>query len=808
MGYRQVFNRFTRGELDPRLIAQVDLDFYQKGARRALNVVGMPQGGLTKCFGSKYIDIVKDRIGGTEIYYFENYNLFEYEFEASELYVCVIRPDVNLNVFMDIYRDDQFRISLPLTAFAFNQIKEIRWVFAANRVILLHPDVKPQMITRLFTDNFNIADFPFSFYPSFDYSLIDGNIVPYKAAGFTFTPSAATGAVTLTASGNIFTGEHVGGLYLGNAGVLRITAYTSPTQVDGYTIEDFTDTSAIRGDESFLGAVAWSQQRGWPAHGDVFQGRLYFGGWRSVPNLVSASEVKAFYSFNDALPDANYGFTFEAGRNSNDVVNDIVATKTMVVPCFNGVSSTSILLEEPTTPTNIFATLQGTEGSANIDAQFVDNQVMYVSSNKQNVYSMFYDVPNSGYSIINTSLFSNHLIKNPVWMATFDPDNFEGRYVLVVNADGSMAVLQSIAEQNISSWTEVQTRGSYLRVSGSNSKAHALVRRKVNNNTPNVGIPVILNRVSEDFTAFLDISESINTGVVSFPNTGDYLLVGDEIQFQSVQISLVGSANPAMTFTVEYLNFEGRWEEVAGFSLDGTLGFTQSGPIIWDPIAPNAWTPQSLDGVSNDRGVLINSLYWIRIKRTNSINTIPTIFGINNNTENKVYLERLEFGRYMDCEIEATADGFGDVTTLQPLRGQNVFCYGNNYPLGTFYCLDGTIETEVANARCVVGIEKKPLVIPMPVVVFLVTGLNAYKPEHINEIHIDYYESLGMTVDGQQVNPVDAGVFLSQTVPNPKTGVFKVNKVGGWDPRQVVTVSQSYPGPFNLLGLCLSVEVT
>ena len=54
-------NCFTKGELDPTLLARYDVDIYQKGARKIRNMVSLWTGAVRIAPGSLYIDVIMDR---------------------------------------------------------------------------------------------------------------------------------------------------------------------------------------------------------------------------------------------------------------------------------------------------------------------------------------------------------------------------------------------------------------------------------------------------------------------------------------------------------------------------------------------------------------------------------------------------------------------------------------------------------------------------------------------------------------------------------------------------------------------------
>lgn len=57
---------------------------------------------------------------------------------------------------------------------------------------------------------------------------------------------------------------------------------------------------------------AWSDARGWPRTGVVYQGRLILGGTDSLPNVVWSSRAGSLFDFNAELDDDDFGFAVEA----------------------------------------------------------------------------------------------------------------------------------------------------------------------------------------------------------------------------------------------------------------------------------------------------------------------------------------------------------------------------------------------------------------------------------------------------------------------------------------------------------------
>jgi hypothetical protein len=425
---------------------------------------------------------------------------------------------------------------------------------------------------------------------------------------------------------------------------------------------------------------------------------------------------------------------------------------------------------------------------------------------------MIYDIPDSGYSVFNASIISAHLIRNPQWADVFDPETIDGRYYLLINADGTLAIYNSILEENIKAWTLAQTIGSFVDVACVANEAKVLVKRQINTGGVVAGNPQGVYTVDSTFNVFRNITAAVaaGTGSTVMVQDGDYVMIGNEIPFTRVVFSITTPASQDLNFTYEFLTNTGAWEAFTP-DVDSTNGFTASGTMVWDYEDLSNWKSQILteaDTVNGD-GVVY---YWIRIKRNNA-NTVtsPVIQFIFINTQFRIYIERLSFDKVMDCNIETTSDAAGLVIGLDAVAGQNVFVFVNGFPIQTYYVQsDGTLDLglSMANANITIGLDSPPLIIPMPIVNVLQTGYSVYEPKKIKSFYIDYFETLGLTVQGQNLPQVVPGVFMTDEVPTPDTGYYEAPAYTGWDPRVEIVISQSYPANMTIRGISYEVEIT
>ncbi len=410
-------------------------------------------------------------------------------------------------------------------------------------------------------DTWTVTNIPFSNLPTYDFDFFP----TYSAAGFTFTASATSGTIgtplTITASGAIFTAAMVGGLLIGNGGIMRITVFTDSTHVNGYTYENFINTSAFPGRDSFLGEPAWSATRGYPGCGTFFQERFFLAGSRSIPNGLWGSTIFAVYDFNDAeaLPDNAISFYPSAG--SSNYINALTSSKSLLVHTNTGNYSTPLTTDLPLTPANFSLTEQNKDGISSVIPAFIDNQVIYVDRSGKNVKSMAWDIIQSSYVNTNISLPSSHLVQTPVDMAVFSEPFFtDGYYVIAVNTNGNLAIYNSLTEQDVKGWTRANTAqnvtaGSFTRVTAGLNRSWVIVQRTINGAT-------LLYLEELDFEFPVDCGLHIINTTPSSTVTGLNFLEGQLVQIladgsviesQTVvggTINLVVGANPYLATEV------------------------------------------------------------------------------------------------------------------------------------------------------------------------------------------------------------------------------------------------------------------
>ncbi len=833
MAITQIQNTFTLGELDPLLLGRTDFEGYYKGARKMRDVICIPQGGFKRCFGTYHSYLVKDlEKAGTPYITDPDYvAIIQYRYSFSESFHICIRPSNTSSpinpatdgVAIDIYLNNVFQVTVTNSdashdvPYKVQDIIDINWVITPTRVLILHHNYRPRQLERNGADNnWVMTPMTIANFPQYDFSVIDG--IRYNSASFTFTPSATSGAITLTASANIFTQNHVGGLYSAvgpNTGVMRITAVASATACSGYSITSFTAAAAIPGNLSTLTEPLWSDGtaagtppgpfRGWPKTGTIYQNCLYLANTPLVPHILSKSVSGDYENFDDSMATDDFSFSYQLASNALHEIQHIVGANSLIVITSDGVFATSALLEAPLTPGNIYLQEQIAPGGNNVTAWKTNDQILYVQNNGRSIQSVDYDLLKSRFKADDATVYATHIIDNPREAIFYqNPYLSDGNFYIVANSDGTMAIFQTQKDDLIKAWTLRRTQGQFVDLCADDIQAYTMIQRQIGASDANENNQVVYN-TNSFFNSFTDVTA---TSFTAFVDDDDYIVFGNDSPFFSQTFTFTTPASADCIIKVEYLNKNGVWDDIV--ITDTTSGFTANGMISWASSTVIDWQPLELNGVERK--------YWLRIQRTlNTLVTSPVISAITTDLQSVISVEQIAFDYLLDNSYLVTTDGSGNLSGLTNLAGMQVWLLqqtSNTYglhagiPLDTYFVAnDGTLSVgaDYANTTFVVGINYYPEMVFMPPAALQI-NMTTYQPKHVKSVYIDYYQSGGLQIADIEIPMMFIGQPAVDVPLNLQTAIYQIPPFQGWSPRDEVKLIQVEPMPFTIIGCGLMVE--
>ncbi len=336
---------------------------------------------------------------------------------------------------------------------------------------------------------------------------------------------------------------------LNGFGRARIVEYISDTKVRAFTEVPFFDTSAITSGnwESEHGYEdAWSATRGYPRSVTFHEGRLYFGGSKSLPSTIFGSRVASFFDFsaNEGLDDDAVQASLDTG--TFNAIVDIYSGRHLQVFTTGGEFYVPQALDDPITPATLIVKNQSQYGiKPGIRVQNIDGATMFIQRQGKALQDFVFGDVQNAYSSAKTSLLSGHLLKSPEEMAMrVSTSTDEGDRLLIVNGeDGSMICYTLLRAQNVIAPSEWTTDGEFINVGVDVDNTYVVVKRTVN------GAVVYYVELFDD-TVLLDSAQT--GGAASSVNVG-------HLQAASVQIVRDGIVDPAQTvpgspYTVTFAN--------------------------------------------------------------------------------------------------------------------------------------------------------------------------------------------------------------------------------------------------------------
>jgi len=439
---------FASGEVSTSLLGRGDLRAYSNGALKLRNIFIYPTGGVTRRAGLRYIDTL-DGAG----------RLIPFEFNTQQTYLLALTAN-KISIYLDNAKITEVTAPWPQ-----NDIAQVTWTQSADTLLMVHPDYAPKRLIRNSLGNFELQDWVY-------YS--DDNIIyqPYfkfASSAVTLTPSALTGAVSLTASSDVFDPLHAGTRMKIGGVEAEITAYNSPTVVSVNLIEDL---------ESVDPTIDWQEQafspvRGYPANVAFHQDRLVIGGSRDLPNRLWFSKSGDLFNFDLGTGFDDEGIEFAILSDQVNAIRGIFSGRHLQV--FTS-GAEWMVTGDPLTPETVQLNRQTRVGSVierYIPPVTVDGATLFVARNKREMREFLYTDIEQAYQATDIALLSRHILVNPIDQ-DFDASR---RLLFVVREDGKFATLTMYRAEQVAAWTLHETDGSVQSVSVVGEQVYMMINR-------------------------------------------------------------------------------------------------------------------------------------------------------------------------------------------------------------------------------------------------------------------------------------------------------------------------------------------
>ena len=569
----QTQNNFAAGEIDPKAIDRPDSPILKRAVARLRNFLITPLGQIRRRPGTRFLLDLTTATGAAAA----NVRCETYIFSASQYYVFLLEPakitilSVNGAVIQTI-------TGAPITSITAARLWQIHFNYRGDSIILCHVDFWPIEIKRTSATTFTAAAFPFYKATALDAWQSVAADPSYRrgpfyyaypprgkdGGGVSLTLSAATGAITVTASVAYFDPLHVGAIFgcdgnTGNSPYTYLRDYNEGFVVTGYTSSTVVSATVLGTSSLGLaqaatgsgggpwGELMWNDYRGYPRASVFHEQRLYFAGSKATPNAIwgscSASlganalgdgayyHMGWMYPLSGGIPtDIDAMLYFLADDDVLDIrrlfsyrnLHIFSATSEHIVP--NSLTDTAI------TPFNFRARKQTSYGVADdIRPIIYDDAVVFVQKTEKVVREVVYNDLQKGYGAQSLSNLAPHLLTGPKQSALWKGSTTSPEAVLLLlQDDGTIAVMQGNRGNDTLGWHRWDTPGRFLSVATIFDYLFFLVARTVN------GVErVFLERLDEttildaraDWTA--DPATDVMSGLVQLAGRTAAVMAGD-----------------------------------------------------------------------------------------------------------------------------------------------------------------------------------------------------------------------------------------------------------------------------------------
>jgi len=404
--YSSIQTIFSRGELSPRIIGRVDNKAYFNAYFYGQNMIPFPQGALTKRPGTRYISAVKDSADVTTLVPFRFSTVQNYMLEFGDGYFRVYRNRGQVQTSPGVAYE-------VVTPWPSSVLRELSFTQSADTLYVFHRDYQPRVITRTADATWTLDTFNF----------VDGPYLNTNITSTTITPSATSGAITLTASASLFTANDVGRqvriLTSGTWGYATITAYTSATLVNATVVETLGGTGAVTTWRlSYFGGV----NEGWPSKGTIYEERMILANSLFFPSTLWASVTGDFTNFEPTnstgtVSDDN-AFTVTIGDDQVNNINWLSSGRVLLIgtaAADHSMSGGTASSYSPMTPTNVTVKREAISGSKEfLKSLRIGSSAFYISESSLKMKELYYDFGIDNYISRDATIFNNHITETGI----------------------------------------------------------------------------------------------------------------------------------------------------------------------------------------------------------------------------------------------------------------------------------------------------------------------------------------------------------------------------------------------------------
>lgn len=539
MGLWTIQTSMNKGELVPLLVGRVDLAAYYAGLEEALNVLSIPQGGVKKRPGQEYLATA---LGDGRL---ENFS-----FNVEQTYLLVF-TDLRMQIFKDGVLQTNINGSgndYLVTPWSGDEVRDFDYIQSADTVIITHPDVETQKITRTSDTAWTIGSLGLTNVPQYNFADASSPTPTSEIQTLTFSAQAEGDRFRISLEG-LQTNDIVWGADVdndiaaelqelrntGNSGISAVLAGSVVTvtfaNASAKDWDEMVVTPIATASASFAAATAttqdgvsqaedvWSATRGWPVTCTFHEGRLWFGGSASLPATIWGSRVNDFFNFLDrkGLDDEAIFLTLDTDQVN--AVQGIFSNRSLQI--FT-TGAEFYVKESPITPSTVAVSPQSNLGSRRVRPVTLEGVTLFAQRTGKSIRQFVFVNDFQANQTQSVSVLSPHLINTPIELVVSrGTEETDANYVYILNNDGKLTVFNTLISEDVAGFTRWETTGNIKSVAVVSDDLYILTERVINGST--------VYYIERENTALNTDASTIGTGLASATLTGLSHLEGETV---------------------------------------------------------------------------------------------------------------------------------------------------------------------------------------------------------------------------------------------------------------------------------------
>ena len=389
-----------------------------------------------------------------------------------------------------VYALEPLIVTSITTTYLEADLFDIHYAQNNDVMYITHPDYTPRKLSRTSATAFDLSVVPFVRGPFMDTNITTTEI----------TADADTGSITLTSSAAIFLATHVGSLWRVDDGVVKITAFTSTTEVDG-DVQAEPDGSVGDLNNSATGTKDWAEgafsgYRGYPATVTFHEQRLIYANTTTEPQKFWCSAIGAYDNFDVGSAGDDDACTFEvASEQRSAILWMLSGVKALQLGTLGGVVSGVGGNTEPIAAGNPPVLSRDTNyGVSNLLPKRISSFIYYIQRDDNKLREISYNFNADAHVANDMTLFAEHVLSDGDGIVDLDHQQAPNDRLYCVRSDGQMAVLTRNPEQDVMGWSrfvagaDAVGDGKFESVcvtpkASANDQVWAIVNRTINGST-------------------------------------------------------------------------------------------------------------------------------------------------------------------------------------------------------------------------------------------------------------------------------------------------------------------------------------